>query len=97
MQNAWGQIKRVTATGVQHSERLSQLARHHGRKGLFMRERAKLYKELGELAYHLMEDKKLEHPDLQRSFERLQKNNENIREESRLIENLKDSPNEENA
>jgi hypothetical protein len=88
-QGAWRGVKKVTFSTVQKTEMISQTTKHKVKRSLLLRNRNKLYQELGDLTFHLLEEKKIQHEDLIRSFERIQGINKTIEEEENELEQLK--------
>ena len=80
LMGAFDKVRKVTQSGIHKSEKLSKLAKQNFSRGLLLRERKKLYSELGELAFELMDREELSHADLARSFERIKGVNHSLRE-----------------
>ena len=82
-------VKKFGSWGKEKSGKVSQLAKHQVKKGLLNRELNTLYQELGELTFQLLNEGKIEHENLNRTYERIQGVNKSIQEENDTIEAIK--------
>lgn len=88
LQDVWAGVRRVTQIGLEKSEKFSKVTRHQVKRKILVRNRGKLFQELGEMAFHLIQSGKIEHDDLKRAFERIGAINVAIQEETETIGRL---------
>jgi len=85
----WSNVKSMTKGGLAKSKVASKKVTHKVKRSLLYHDRNKLFQELGETAFRLMEKGTLQAPDLRHIFDRIEKINQMIRSQSNALDELK--------
>lgn len=85
----WSNVKSMTKGGLAKSKVASKKVTHKVKRSLLYHDRNKLFQELGESAFRLMEKGALEAAELRHICDRIEKINQMIRSQSTALDELK--------
>src|SRR5262245_20290080 len=90
MRSAWGRVQRFSHHTVKAGGHLSRLTKYRVNQELLRHHQRKLFEELGEIAFRLIGEKVIQHPDLARAYERIEHLGNLVKDEGVAMTEMKE-------